>query len=52
LAICHGNVPWGVEKNLRLIICSHSFANPENVAKISPVDFEIMAVTQIVENKK
>jgi len=44
--------PGVSKKNLRLIICSHSFANPENVAKISPVDFEIMAVTQIVENKK
>jgi len=53
--ICyHGNVPCAIEK-LREIIYSHSSTNPENLAKIGPVNFEthVIGLTGIVKiNKK
>jgi len=38
--------------NFRLIIYSHSSANPENLAKIGRVDVEIIGLKEIVKNKK
>jgi len=38
--------------NFRLIIYSHSSINPENLAKVGPVDFEIIGLTGIVINEK
>ena len=38
--------------NFRLIIHSHSSANPENLAKIGPVDFEIIGRQESLKNKK
>jgi len=35
-----------------LIIYSRSFSDPENLAKIGLVDFEIIGLTRIVKNKK
>jgi len=35
----------GSKTDLRLIIYSHSSTNPENVAKIDPVDVEIIGLT-------
>ena len=36
---CHGNVPRVIEKtNFKLIILSHGSTNPDNLAKIGPVD--------------
>jgi len=49
--ICyHGNVPCAIEK-LREIIYSHSSTNPENLAKIGPVNFEthVIGLTGIVK---
>ena len=40
---------WG-SKNFRLIIDSHSSTNPENMAKICPVDVEIIDVTETEAN--
>ena len=40
------------ETSFRSIIYSHSSANPENLAKIGQVDFEIIGLTEIVTNKK
>jgi len=41
----------GRKTNFRLIIYSHSSANPENLAKTGPVDFEIIGPTRIVKRK-
>jgi len=38
--------------NFRLIIYSHRSINPENLAEIGTVDFEISGLTEIVKNKK
>jgi len=35
-----------------IFICSHSFTNPGNLAKIGPVDVEIVVLIGIVKNKK
>jgi len=40
------------KNNFRLIIYSRSFSDPENLAKIGLVDFEIIGLTRIVKNKK
>jgi len=37
--------------NFRSIVYSHSSSNPENLAKIGPVDFEIFGLTKIVWKK-
>ena len=42
----------GRKTNFRLIIYSHSSINPENLAKVGPVDFEIIGLTGIVINEK
>ena len=42
----------GSKTNLRRIIYSRRSANSENMAKIGPVDFEIIGVTGIVKNTK
>jgi len=39
------------ETNFRLIICSHSSANPEKLANISLVNFEITGLTEIVKKQ-
>jgi len=38
--------------NFRLIICISISTSPTNLAKIGPVDFEIICLTKIVKNKK
>jgi len=35
----------------RLIIYSHSSTNPENLAKIGPIDVQIIGLTVIVKKK-
>jgi len=42
----------GSKNNLKRIIYSRRSANSENMAKIGPVDFEIIGVTGIVKNTK
>jgi len=37
--------------NFNLIIYSRICINPENLAKIGPVDLEIIGLTKIVKNK-
>jgi len=49
---CSGNVSWGSKNYFRLIIYSKSSINPENLAKIGPVDYEIINLTEIAKNKK
>ena len=41
----------GQRTNFRLIVYSHCSTNPENLAKIGPVDFEIIGLTRIAKNK-
>jgi len=41
---------YGDQKNFRLIIDSHSSTNPENMAKLCPVDVEIIDVTETEAN--
>jgi len=38
--------------NFTLIIYSHGSTNPEKLAKIGPVDFEIIGLTEIVKTKQ
>jgi len=38
--------------NFRLIIYSHSSTNTENLAKIGPLDFDMIGLTGIVKNIK
>jgi len=38
--------------NFRSIIHSHSSTNPKNLAKIGPVDFEIIGLTVIVKKQE
>jgi len=38
--------------NFRLIVYSHNFTNPKNLAKIGRVDFEIIGLTEIAKKKK
>jgi len=35
--------------NFRLVIDSHSSTNRENLAKIGPVDYEIIGVAEIIK---
>ena len=37
---------------LRLIIYSHGYTNPKNLAKIGQIDFEIIGLTEIVKINK
>jgi len=39
------------KNNFRLIIYSRSSTNPENLATVGPVDFEIIGLIEIVKNK-
>ena len=53
---CKNWLPWqrplrGRKTDFRLIVCSHGSTNPQNLAKIRPVDFEIIGLTLIVKNK-
>jgi len=41
----------GSKNYFRLIIYSHSSTKPEHLAKIGPIDFEIIGLTAIVNNK-
>jgi len=46
---CRGKRPLRDRRiNFRLFIYSHSSTNPVNFAKIGPVDFEIIGLTEIV----
>jgi len=45
---CHGNVPRGIEK----LISGSSSTNPENLAKLGPVDVDNIGLTGIGKNKK
>ena len=49
---CHGNVPWGIEKNnIRSFIYGQISTNPANSVKIRPfVDVEISGLTEITKN--
>jgi len=48
---CHGNVPWGIEKNnLRSFIYGQSSTNPAMFVKIIPVDVEINGLAEITKN--
>jgi len=38
--------------NLRLIVYGHSSANPENLAKIGLIDFEIIGLIGIIKKIK
>jgi len=50
---CHGNVLEESKKNnFRLIIYSLSPTNPENLAKIGPVDFKTIGLTKIVKKQE
>jgi len=42
----------GEQTNFRLIIYSHSSANPANLVKIGPLDVELISLTAVVNNKK
>jgi len=46
---CHGNVLGDQNTHVRLIIYIHSSTNPENLAKIGPVDVEIIGLTEIIK---
>jgi len=46
-----GEETWDRKTNLISIIYSHSSTNPDNFAKIGPVDVEIIGLTEIVKNK-
>jgi len=42
----------GKQTNFKLIIHSHSSANPVNLVKIGPLDVELISLTAVVNNKK
>jgi len=49
----NANVPWQIEKtNFGLIVYSHNPNNPENLAKIGAVDFEIIGLTRIDKTRQ
>ena len=55
-ALLQNRLPWlrrlrDRKNNFTLIVCNHSCTNAENLAKIGPVDFEIIGLTGIVKNK-
>jgi len=55
-ALLQNHLPWlrrlrDRKNNFTLIVCNHSCTNAENLAKIGPVDFEIIGLTGIVKNK-